>query len=653
MRAASTLLVALLLSSAPGAVVRGFVLNGVEGVPAAQLPGAAFRWNMPLSSSSSEGLGGGIGWVLSSSFCDEMIGRFPERDLVMGLSIPSWLQFVHCSDLRDAILRGFATWSANHRLISFADLGSTAPCTTATSVTGELSDACPWELYVGTDDGSTRPGLAAYVVNHRTSALQPTTWYQQPVRSSGGVDVYGVDAHARSVMKFQTHLCWYLDATFCYYFQRLNDEYYVDVLLIVRAVLLAVFGGAALRLLFIIFWCFVALFCLRDEASSRLHRRGGCSSACSACLDYLSSLSPFGNVLVLFFIVFPPVFYDRVFLPCWECYDFEAAVAHEVGHVLGFGHPDQAEAENLVSACGITNATCQRPFDCASRAPYDASEQSIMHSLTQHTPRTCLSVEDMRGLYFLYPLCDALQPTQVSCVKGRRLSGWLRLAIVVGVPFLLAVVAILLPLTCLRWRDRRRMRQMDRDLGRAHNEILEYRSALTQALRSTVRDAISRQSSRPGTALNRIGRVVGGNGRAQGRVHPADSRNNGASARGAPGAAQGRRAAPVAASRLPAGRPRPAEGLALQDVPEHDGGVASAAPPKPKGGGAAKPAYTYVYEDGAKQKRQAVPGQAKPARQGQGRQARAEGGGQELTPRRSVALNGYTGVAWPENATPR
>ena len=50
----------------------------------------------------------------------------------------------------------------------------------------------------------------------------------------------------------------------------------------------------------LLLWLFVALFCLRDEASSRLHRRGGCSSACSACLDYLSSLSPFGNVLVIF-----------------------------------------------------------------------------------------------------------------------------------------------------------------------------------------------------------------------------------------------------------------------------------------------------------------------------------------------------------------
>ena len=75
-----------------------------------------------------------------------------------------------------------------------------------------------------------------------------------------------------------------------------------------RALLLAVFGIAAMRLASIVFWCLVALLCLRGKTPPRLRRRGCCSAACSACLDYLSSLSPCGNVLVVFFIIFPPVF---------------------------------------------------------------------------------------------------------------------------------------------------------------------------------------------------------------------------------------------------------------------------------------------------------------------------------------------------------
>ena len=51
----------------------------------------------------------------------------------------------------------------------------------------------------------------------------------------------------------------------------------------------------------------------------------------------------------------------------------------------------------------------------------------------------CLSQSDLDGLHFLYPVCDDLLPQQVSCTKTRRLSGWLRLVTVVGVPFVLAV----------------------------------------------------------------------------------------------------------------------------------------------------------------------------------------------------------------------
>jgi len=370
----------------------------------------------------------------------------------------------------------------------------------------------------------------------------------------------------------------------------------VDVLLVTRAILLVVFGLAALRLAAIFFWCVLALLCLRSKGSPRLKRRGCCSAACSVCLDYLSSLSPCGNVLVIFFVIFPPIFYDRVFMPCFECYDFEAAVAHEVGHVLGFGHPDELPQENLVGgACVMGNATCRQPFDCATQAVYTSSERSIMHSLTRHAPRTCLSLADMHGLHLLYPLCDALQPTTVSCIKGRRTSGWLRLAIVVGVPFLLAVVVILVPLTCLRWRDRRRMRVLDRELGDAHTEIAEYRAALTQALRSTVRDAISRPATalqhggrRPGTALSRLTRAA--NSR-NGRVHPAGGRVKlGDDKRQREPTAQ-----PAAAPAPPSVAAAAEKRLTLEDVAEEHSHAASASRP-------------------------------------------------------SQALNGYTGVAWPAAA---
>ena len=32
----------------------------------------------------------------------------------------------------------------------------------------------------------------------------------------------------------------------------------------------------------------------------------------------------------LFCLIAAPTFYFSIFLPCWDCYDFKATVAHEV-----------------------------------------------------------------------------------------------------------------------------------------------------------------------------------------------------------------------------------------------------------------------------------------------------------------------------------
>ena len=289
-----------------------FVLQGVNSTTASSLPGTAQRWRVPASSSSTEGLGGGLSWVLDDAFCDHLMSRFPERSVVRGIDLPS-LDFLQCEDIKAAILRGFSTWAENHRLVSFHDISHTASCATHSAAP---DDSCPWELYVTTDDGSEYAKLAAYVFTHRDSSVDPN-WFAKSVRASSGVQASGVDAHYRSVMRFQTHLCWYLDATFCYYFQRLEKEHNVDVSLVMRVVLFLLFGLAALKLLTVTLFICAAVCCLKDEDAQLVRKRRGLSARCSAALDYLSSLSPCVTVLTLFFITFPPIFYDRIFLPCW------------------------------------------------------------------------------------------------------------------------------------------------------------------------------------------------------------------------------------------------------------------------------------------------------------------------------------------------
>ena len=107
--------------------------------------------------------------------------------------------------------RGFATWEANHKHIQFRNVGDTGACS---ADSGAWDDPCPWQVYIGVDDGKTYPNLAAYVINQRTSGFPEAfpRWWEATARSPAGVVDAGVDPLRRSVMRFQTHLCWYLGA---------------------------------------------------------------------------------------------------------------------------------------------------------------------------------------------------------------------------------------------------------------------------------------------------------------------------------------------------------------------------------------------------------------------------------------------------------
>ena len=87
----------------------------------------------------------------------------------------------------------------------------------------------------------------------------------------------------------------------------------------------------------------------------------------------------------MFWLFFAPTFYDRVFLPCWNCYDFEATIAHEIGHALGFHHPDSHAAMNLRATAPMGPATCRDPLQYVAVESNIAAFESIMFSMTRHS----------------------------------------------------------------------------------------------------------------------------------------------------------------------------------------------------------------------------------------------------------------------------
>ena len=120
----------------------------------------------------------------------------------------------------------------------------------------------------------------------------------------------------------------------------------------------------------------------------------------------------------------------------------QATIAHEVGHVLGFHHPDRESELNLQATQLMGNATCLRALDHVELAPEKDLGDSIMYSMTTNRDRTCLTADDLEGLNYLYPTCDGtLHPREDTgeplCIKGKRMGGWVRLAYVVFGPWLI------------------------------------------------------------------------------------------------------------------------------------------------------------------------------------------------------------------------
>ena len=172
-----------------------------------------------------------------------------------------------------------------------------------------------------------------------------------------------------------------------------------------------------------------------------------------------------------------------------------------MGHVLGLSHPDQGPARNvrLDPAAPLNASSCRRPLRYVNVAPLEATGRDaaraeatlpIMYSLTTERVRACLSADDYEGLHALYPTCDPTDPSgmpgsQPLCIKPRQVAGYLRLIVMVAVPYVLASLALLISQQLVRAHYRQRVRRLAREVDEMRLKF-EHTSHRAQELESSV-----------------------------------------------------------------------------------------------------------------------------------------------------------------------
>jgi len=218
---------------------------------------------------------------------------------------------------------------------------------------------------------------------------------------------------------------------------------------------------------------------------------------CEALVEYLASMPAGPFLMSSFWLIFLPTFYFRIFLPCWDCHDYEATMAHEIGHVLGFTHPNEKPDMNLRATTAMSAAVCGDPFNYVEFAGELSKELSttIMYSITQHLDKTCLTSDDVEGLNFLYPYCD--HPAQgPKCIKPRKYSGLLRLAVAVFVPFLGIALFMLLILYIVRRSTRIQLIRAKRKMTQKLAELTSIQTKLDEAELALINSNAEKQRMR-------------------------------------------------------------------------------------------------------------------------------------------------------------
>mmetsp|Transcript_48604 Transcript_48604/g.127008 ORF Transcript_48604/g.127008 Transcript_48604/m.127008 type:complete len:663 (-) Transcript_48604:239-2227(-) len=524
------------------------VKDMMEGQVTGRTPIAelGWLWHYPTSNDDNRGLGGGITWAWDSALCSKLEPRFREDiiggDLVgcnemkaaIARAFDKWganSRFLHFLDVtkecENAGLNYGPPGSESqieqpHGGCPLAEIWVTylSSSVSRRRLDNLLPEGVPadfmGERWVGEEDarrlsesgGTTIQAQEGGAVAVATAL--PHARYVSDFRYTNGkkafYTVWGNEVYNRSVVETYAGtfsfnvdtVCWYLDSAFCAPFHKLKKSLGSpeNARMLVWGL---TYGLTALGILFYLgIFCNMALRTLQlggyneeDEDLPNEDDEDGdgqlsCKERFNAVIRVLSHWNPFVLTIFLLLLILPPLVTTRIFAPCFDCYDFEAAALHEIGHFLGLGHPDNIPDNWQVPANGasITDALptpgnnsyqeniasamlsghrpnvseiCMNPWagvrpgvplgaeiDMDKLGARYPTRDAQMEARTQHNPRTCLTNDDLEALAVIYPDCDDHAAMFAAVCHEVNLNiGIVRLAVWILIPSIIALFVVI------------------------------------------------------------------------------------------------------------------------------------------------------------------------------------------------------------------
>jgi len=403
-----------------------------------------------------EGVYGGLTWAMHPDLCEQLIPTFADARYLFAY-------FIDCNSLRAAINEALTTWSSNHPLLQFHD--KTDSCVP------QSNGNCEGIQITIKMDNSAHNSIAAFVL-HNFDDVVFKLW------TTANENVDGI-ALKEAGLSLSDKFCWYMDSTFCIWFHRFPTVGPFSISDVLTTVMLCTFVLSISAVMI-----FVLRFVVIVYGHSSLYEFFKQVRACTLrpkrprdvykwqnARRLLANTSPCSVLLLLFWPLFVPVFYSTVYLPCTDCYGFSGMIAHEIGHVIGFHHPNELSNLNLVRK---RRTSCRNPWGDVELMSVEDGYDSIMNSHIRHRSSTCLTQDDVNGLYTLYPLCDAtdndVRIPQPICNEPVRTQGVLRLLISLTIPFTVVAFVVIVVLNVTRCLQQRHVRRLQSNVQRRKHQ---------------------------------------------------------------------------------------------------------------------------------------------------------------------------------------